>query len=127
MSALPVTDIRTAPSVQRHAPRVVRILLARDGIQQKNMAAALGINPGRLSEHLNGARKVTAEDIERWAGFFGVDPGLFFRDPATLVGGPGTPTDQRSDAFGCTDEGEVINLMPYLESQDTPLREAVGS
>lgn len=98
MSSLPVTDLREQRG-RRDVPRVVRILLARDGHSQRDLARYLGISAGRLSEKLSGKTRITVDDLEDWAPFFRCDPADLLADPLKLVSvprgsTPPTPPDQ---------------------------------
>lgn len=65
--------------------RVIKILLARDGLSQTDLAEILDYNASTITRGLNGERKWSADDIQHLAEAFEVDPGLFFQAPGTLV------------------------------------------
>jgi transcriptional regulator with XRE-family HTH domain len=109
-----VTEIHPGASIDRTVARVVRSLLAANGLQAKDMARAIGMHEGRLSERLNGKAKITATDIARWADFFGVDPGQLFKDPATR---PDVGLPQSLYVGG----DNVIKLFPDVEPCDMQL------
>lgn len=65
--------------------RVIKILLARDGLSQTDLAEILGYNASTITRGLNGERKWSADDIQHLAEAFEVSPGVFFEEPGTLV------------------------------------------
>jgi addiction module HigA family antidote len=47
------------------------------GLSQRKLADALGVNPRRINEIVNGRRSVTADTALRLARFFDVTPGFW--------------------------------------------------
>lgn len=60
------------------------MLLAVSGHTAKDLAKATGLSESQVSERLHGKTRITTDELASFAGFLGVDPGLFFRDPASF-------------------------------------------
>lgn len=86
-----MTYIERAAEARRNIPKVIRLLLAVTGRQSKDLAEALGMPGSRLSERLSGKVRISSEELAVCALFFGVDEGLFYRDPDSfrrqIIGG----------------------------------------
>lgn len=65
--------------------RVVKILLARDGLTQTDLAGILDYNASTITRGMKGERKWSAEDIQHLAEAFEVNPGIFYEEPGSLV------------------------------------------
>lgn len=65
--------------------RVVKILLARDDLNQSDLAEILNYDASTITRALKGERKWLAEDIQHLAEAFEVTPGLFYEPPGSLV------------------------------------------
>lgn len=70
------SEIDPEPIVPPHV--MVRELIAFRGATQAEVARATGIGESVLSEILRGKRKMGRKTITTLAGYFKVDPGLFF-------------------------------------------------
>lgn len=79
-----VTYLKRAAEARRHVPEVIRLLLAITGRSSKELAQALGISSGRLSERLSGKVRISSEEIAVCALFLGVEEGLLYRDPTSF-------------------------------------------
>ena len=78
-----------------------RDFLAPTGISQNRLAGALGVNPRRISELVNGRRTVTADTALRLARFFDVSPRFWMGLQAQY------DLDRASDALAGRLEREV--------------------
>jgi transcriptional regulator with XRE-family HTH domain len=90
-----VAYLERAAEARRNVPEVIRILLAVTGRTSKELARALGMSSGRLSERLSGKTRISSEEVAVCALFFDVEEGLLYRDPksfraALTQGAPGT-------------------------------------
>jgi transcriptional regulator with XRE-family HTH domain len=59
----------------------VRMLIARDGLTQGELAERAGLDQAVISARLRGVSRWTADDLELLGRAFGVHPGVFFEDP----------------------------------------------
>ncbi len=86
-----VAYLERAAEARRSIPEIIRLLLAVTQRPARDLAGALGISTGRLSERLTGKVRITSDELAACALFFGVDAGVFYRDPAdlrrTILGG----------------------------------------
>lgn len=73
------------PAITENVSRIVRILLARDEMLQKDLAEALGYETGTITRKMKGERDWNLNDVVRLAEFFEVAVSLFFESPDTLV------------------------------------------
>lgn len=85
-----VTDIHTTDNPLQDADdnvrRVVKILMARDGMDQNTLAARLGFEQSVASRALQpGGRRWKLADIRRLAEVFDVPIALLFEDPNNLI------------------------------------------
>jgi len=71
--------------VTERVSRVVKILLARDGLNQADLAEILGYDASTVTRAMKGERNWSAQDIQQLAETFEVSPGLFFEEPDSLV------------------------------------------
>lgn len=76
-----VAYLDRAAEVRRTVPEVIRLLLAVSRRPARELADALGLSEGSLSERLSGKTKITSEQVAVCALFFDVDEGAFYRDP----------------------------------------------
>ena len=76
-----VAYLERAAEARRTIPEVIRILLAVNRRPARELADALGMSEGSLSERLSGKTKITGEQLAVCALFFGVEEGVFYRDP----------------------------------------------
>lgn len=65
---------------------MVVTLASATGRSMRQVAEEVGIHRNRLSDKVNGKLRFTEQEIVRLATFFGVEPGLLFRDPKSLLG-----------------------------------------
>ena len=65
--------------------RVVRILMALHGMEQRHLANALGVDRATMSRALNGQRKWTLEDLHTLSETFDRPVSYFFESADTLV------------------------------------------
>lgn len=82
---------------------VVRVLLALNGRQQKDLAAALGMNASGITRRMKHGTWAI-EDLDPMAQFFDVPVSTFFRDPRDLFDQGKLPSAWNSD---CSDLAEV--------------------
>lgn len=73
--------LERAAEARRNVPEVIRILLAVSRRPAKELAQALGMSEGRLSERLNGKTRISSEEIAVCALFFDVEEGVLYRHP----------------------------------------------
>ena len=59
----------------------VRMLIQEYGIDDLNLARAIGASPSALSRWLNGTNEPSFEDIDNIAKYFGTTPQALFIDP----------------------------------------------
>jgi len=76
-----VTYLTRAAEARKNIPRVIRLLLLLSGRPAKELADALAMSSGRLSERLTGKTRISSDELAVCADFFQVDPGVFYRDP----------------------------------------------
>ena len=74
--------------------RVLRVLCRAHELTQQQLAEKFGMSMSALNERLAGKRRFTAVEIAAFAEHFGVDPGVFFKDPVELVGSPSPAKSQ---------------------------------
>lgn len=79
-----ISYLERAAEARRNVPEVIRILLAVTRRPAKDLAQALGMSEGRLSERLHAKTRISSEEIAVCAMFLGVEEGLLYRDPATF-------------------------------------------
>jgi transcriptional regulator with XRE-family HTH domain len=59
----------------------IRVLLARRGMSQRDLAVAAGLNPVALSRRMTGLVDWSLADLAAVAGAFDVDPSSLLPDP----------------------------------------------
>lgn len=64
---------------------IVRLLLARRGLRQMDLAEALTVNSSTMTRVMQGTRKWQVGDLEAMGRFFGVAPAVFFEHPDNLL------------------------------------------
>lgn len=69
-----VAEFEERQSFQSLIAMNIRVESARRGLKQKDIANALGITGGAVSLKWSGKRQWSAEDIERIAHYFGIEP-----------------------------------------------------
>lgn len=57
------------------------MLMARDGLNQQQLAERIGVDQTTVSARLRGVSRWSVEDLRRLAILFQVHPGVFFGDP----------------------------------------------
>lgn len=65
--------------------KIVRILMARDDINQQQLASHLGYNKSVITKALKDDRSWTVPDISAMAELFDVSAGIFFEDADSLI------------------------------------------
>lgn len=65
--------------------RIVRILLADQGLKQRDLGRELNMDSGQVSRAMRGQRKWTLSDLEHMSTFFRVGVATFFEDADSIV------------------------------------------
>jgi transcriptional regulator with XRE-family HTH domain len=96
-----VIYLERAAEARRNIPKVVRLLLAVSQRPARELADALEMPHSRLSERLSGKVRISSDELAAYALFFGVEEGVFYRDPESfrrqIIGDAapaGEPTDR---------------------------------
>lgn len=92
-----VAYLNRAAEARRNIPQVIRLLLAVSGRTGKDLAGALGMPTSRLSERLSGKVRISSDELAACALFFGVDAGLFYRDPGSFRAALGLSAEPPSE------------------------------
>lgn len=77
-------------TLQERITIVVRLLLARYGMRQMDLAHALAVDNSTITRIFQGQRAWKVTDIEVMAALFGVPPNVFFEHPDSLFLATGT-------------------------------------
>lgn len=67
--------------------RMVKVILDLEGIDQRELAARIGMKPPTLGNKINGTRPWKASEVEAVAVALGVPTHVFQRDPADVIAG----------------------------------------
>lgn len=73
------------PLIGENISHIVRILLARDEMLQRDLAEALNYESGTVTRKMKGEREWKVTDLVLLSEFFEVPVSLFFESPDTLV------------------------------------------
>lgn len=76
-----VTVAEPGDDLQQTISTLVRMLMARDRLNQTRLGERLGIDQTTVSVKLRGVNRWTVEDVRRLATVFNVHPGIFYGDP----------------------------------------------
>jgi transcriptional regulator with XRE-family HTH domain len=76
------------PGLHDRISTLVRMLMARDGYTQEQLAARIGMDQVTLSARLRGRRRWSVEDLDRLGEVFQVHPGAFWADPKDIAPSP---------------------------------------
>lgn len=100
-----LTYLDRAAAARQSIPRVLRLMLRLSDRRSSELAAALGWSRASLSDRLTGKTRITSDELAACAAFFGVDPGVFYRDPDSIrrriLGGDlNEPTDRLVKSAG---------------------------
>jgi len=63
----------------------VRKVLSEQRMTQREVAAAMRVSEGALSDKLRGRRRFTLDDLDRLARYLGITLGQLLEPPALLV------------------------------------------
>lgn len=74
---------------RRSVPATVRMLLRARGHREMDLARALGLSSGQMSERLSGKTRISSSELAGIARFLGVNPGLLYSTPESLVAAMG--------------------------------------
>lgn len=72
-------------SIAANVTRVVKVLMALDGIDQQTLAQEIGVDPPTISRLFKGTRRWKLENIERLAELFNTPPSYFLEPVGSLV------------------------------------------
>lgn len=61
------------------------MLMARDGISEGSLAVKLGLSRTSMNDRLRGRSRFTLDELARIAQVFEVEPGVFFKNPRSLL------------------------------------------
>lgn len=64
---------------------IVKVLMALDGLDQRDLAAELGIDPAAITRTFKGQRKWQIDEIERLSEVFDTPPASFFQPVEGIV------------------------------------------
>lgn len=76
-----IAYLERAAEARRNVPEMIRILLTITRRSSKELAQALGMSSGRLSERLSGKTRISSDEIAVCAMFLDVEVGLLYKDP----------------------------------------------
>lgn len=113
-----VTYLQRAAQARRNVPKMIRLLLVLTGRPANDLAKALVMSSGRLSERLTGKTRISSEELAVCAEFFGVDAGVFYRDPETF---------RRQIVADATVSGEEGRLLSSEGDLDPELHEVAAA
>jgi transcriptional regulator with XRE-family HTH domain len=87
---LPLRRRGEAQTLAQHVVEEVRAAMGRQGISQRRLAKALGINDATLSKRFNGQQELKISFIEQVCILLGLSPGALFnweppRTPSTVA------------------------------------------
>lgn len=77
-----------ATGIHQNVTRTVRMLMALRGIDQRDLAKAIELDPTSVSRNFSGYRKWALEEVERLGKVLDCDPGFFFRPADELLAVP---------------------------------------
>jgi transcriptional regulator with XRE-family HTH domain len=73
--------------LQRTMSQLVRMLMARDGLNQQQLGERIGLDQTTVSARLRSMSRWTVEDLTRLSITFGIHPGEFWTDPKDFTPG----------------------------------------
>lgn len=79
-----VVYLDRAAQAREQIPKVIRLMLRLTDRRARELANALGLSEASLSDRLTGKTRITSDELAAAALFFGIDAGLFYRDPDTI-------------------------------------------
>jgi transcriptional regulator with XRE-family HTH domain len=99
--------------VEENVRRVLRMLMARDGIKEKHIAAALGTSRQTVNNKLRGVTRLTIDELGVLAAHFEVDVALFFDPDRPIPRAPATwaVRNPAPDLLTCT-----FNALPQVRA-----------
>lgn len=116
-----MTPTSTSPAEEprpfRDIPRVTKMLLGIMGATARDLGQASGLSESKMSERLSGKTPIRAHELAAWADYLGVDPGLFFANPAELRKRLITPAEQGNAVMGWNDRTSNVT---YLADRTEP-------
>lgn len=79
-----VAYLDRAAAARQSIPRVLRLLLRLSDRRSSELAEAMGWSRASLSDRLTGKTRIPSDELAACAAFFGVDAGVFYRDPDSI-------------------------------------------
>jgi transcriptional regulator with XRE-family HTH domain len=94
MGSVSSIDQAQRTRLQRDISTFVRMLMAKERLNQAQLAERIGIDQAVVSARLRGVSRWQVEDLTALAVAFGIHPGVFWGDPkafAPTIGGRTPP------------------------------------